>query len=70
MCELLRRLSNAVGNQTSGASTSTHTTQDSVTPNSKVHAAEVNRTSQSISTTISLLSTLCRGSPSITHVNA
>jgi E3 ubiquitin-protein ligase HECTD1 len=32
-------------------------------------ASDTNRSSQSIATTISLLSTLCRGSPSITHVS-
>lgn len=67
--ELLKRLSNAAGQ--SAPSTSTGSTQESaaasVTPKSQ--AAPESRSVQSISTTISLLSTLCRGSPTITHVN-
>ncbi|XP_050321307.1 E3 ubiquitin-protein ligase Ufd4 isoform X1 [Bactrocera neohumeralis] len=65
---------------TTGASTSTTTTgsgsnNDSIssvttttaTQNKPTATSDPSRTSQSISTTISLLSTLCRGSPSITH---
>lgn len=36
-------------------------------PAAKAQSSDANRCSQSISTTISLLSTLCRGSPTITH---
>lgn len=68
--ELLKRLSNAAGQ--SAPSTSTGSTQESaaaaVTPKSQT-APENGRSVQSISTTISLLSTLCRGSPTITHVS-
>lgn len=69
--ELLKRLSNAAG-QTTAPSTSTAGPQETpntaaVTPKSQP-APENGRSVQSISTTISLLSTLCRGSPTITHV--
>ncbi|XP_058814287.1 E3 ubiquitin-protein ligase Ufd4 isoform X4 [Topomyia yanbarensis] len=81
--ELLNRLSNAAGTQTAtgnaGSSSaptpaSQSNSQDaaptpqlsSSAPKSQ-GAAEAGRSSQSIATTISLLSTLCRGSPSITH---
>lgn len=82
--ELLKRLSNAAGQSTvatSGASaeeSAAATTTDTaaaaalapppapVTPKSQT--VPEGRSVQSISTTISLLSTLCRGSPSITHV--
>lgn len=74
MKELLKRLSNAAGQ--TAPSTSAGNTQDSaaaaaaapVTPKSQT-VPENGRSVQSISTTISLLSTLCRGSPSITHVS-
>lgn len=65
--ELLNRLSNAAGTQPT-TSSATHGPQDSVSPHPKSQSTEANRSSQSISTTISLLSTLCRGSPTITHV--
>ncbi|EAT40581.1 AAEL007705-PA [Aedes aegypti] len=81
--ELLNRLSNAAGPQTSaltaGASSNatpaaqvnsqetTGTVQLSSSAPKTQGAAEAGRSSQSIATTISLLSTLCRGSPSITH---
>ncbi|CAH1173687.1 unnamed protein product [Phaedon cochleariae] len=64
--ELLSRLSNAAGpaiasgtQSTPGKATSTNSTP-APTPDSKANAA-------SVSTIISLLSTLCRGSPTITH---
>lgn len=65
--ELLKRLGNAAGGaQTgSGSSSSNNDNTNAVTP--KTQPTDANRSSQSISTTISLLSTLCRGSPSITH---
>ncbi|XP_055683179.1 E3 ubiquitin-protein ligase Ufd4 isoform X4 [Lutzomyia longipalpis] len=66
--ELLNRLSNAAG-PVASTSTSGQTLQEgghaSAVPKSQ--AADTTRSSQSISTTISLLSTLCRGSPTITH---
>ncbi|XP_055309566.1 E3 ubiquitin-protein ligase Ufd4 isoform X3 [Sitodiplosis mosellana] len=66
--ELLKRLSNAAGQ--TAPSTSAGSTQESaaasLTPKSQT-VPENGRSVQSISTTISLLSTLCRGSPSITH---
>lgn len=68
--ELLKRLSNAAGQ--SVPSTSTATPPDlsaaPLTPKSQ-SAPENGRSVQSISTTISLLSTLCRGSPTITYVS-
>lgn len=69
VAELLNRLSNAAGPQP-GAS-SNHGTQEAAAAGShpKTQTTEANRSSQSISTTISLLSTLCRGSPTITHVS-
>lgn len=65
--ELLNRLSNAAGPQTV-PSTSTQDGTAAVSPHPKNQSTEANRSSQSISTTISLLSTLCRGSPTITYV--
>lgn len=69
--ELLNRLSNAAGQPAPSTSNSGGNQEASVTisPHSKAQATESGRTSQSISTTISLLSTLCRGSPTITHVS-
>lgn len=64
--ELLSRLSNAAGpiaasgTQTTPGKTQSTSNPTTVTPDSKANAA-------SVSTIISLLSTLCRGSPSITH---
>lgn len=70
VAELLNRLSNAAGPQTV-PSTSTHGAQDGTgtSPHPKTQTTETSRSSQSISTTISLLSTLCRGSPTITYVS-
>lgn len=75
--ELLNRLSNAAGAQAAPSSssasgsqettTTTNTTTTTLTPKSQ--APDAGRSIQSISTTISLLSTLCRGSPTITHVS-
>lgn len=67
VAELLNRLSNAAGPQTL-PSTSTQDGTAAVSPHPKNQTTETNRSSQSISTTISLLSTLCRGSPTITYV--
>lgn len=81
---MLKRLSNAAGQSapsTSAAGTqdapqeaaatasalSTSPAPAPVTPKSQT--VPESRSVQSISTTISLLSTLCRGSPSITHVS-
>ncbi|XP_038107081.1 E3 ubiquitin-protein ligase Ufd4 isoform X3 [Culex quinquefasciatus] len=51
----------------STTTTTTTTVQLSSSAPKTQGAAEAGRSSQSIATTISLLSTLCRGSPSITH---
>lgn len=81
VAELLSRLSNAAGPQAgtaagsistggSGGGTAHSTAADASAvagAHSKAQTSDANRSSQSISTTISLLSTLCRGSPSITH---
>lgn len=70
--ELLNRLSSAAGPQVA-VTVSQHGPQDSTATSAtttKAQPTETNRSSQSISTTISLLSTLCRGSPTITHVRA
>jgi len=65
--DLIFRLSNVAGPlpSTSGLNT---TSQDGQTGHAKPPATDANKSTQSISTTISLLSTLCRGSPTITHV--
>lgn len=60
------------GSQAQSTSTGPQSPQPTDVINNSPHPksqqpAEINRSSQSISTTISLLSTLCRGSPSITH---
>ncbi|XP_053697436.1 E3 ubiquitin-protein ligase Ufd4 isoform X2 [Sabethes cyaneus] len=81
--ELLNRLSNAAGAQNtalvagssgspnaanqSNSQEAASTAQLSSSAPKTQGAAEAGRSSQSIATTISLLSTLCRGSPSITH---
>lgn len=68
---LINRLSNAGGSV--GASTSSGSSQSQnklsvATPNApKTSVVDPNKSPQSIATTISLLSTLCRGSPSIAH---
>lgn len=71
--ELLNRLSNAAGAQatpsSSSASGSQETTTSTTLTTPKSQAPDAGRSIQSISTTISLLSTLCRGSPTITHVS-
>lgn len=68
--ELLNRLSNAAGPQQTGTASSSHGAQEGANQHAKTQTTDANRSSQSISTTISLLSTLCRGSPTITHVSA
>lgn len=66
--ELLNRLSNAagpavaIGNQGTPGKASSSTNASANLPDPKATAA-------SVSTIISLLSTLCRGSPAITHVS-
>ncbi|XP_055917431.1 E3 ubiquitin-protein ligase Ufd4 isoform X1 [Eupeodes corollae] len=68
--ELLKRLGNAAGNAQQGSSSTSTGHNDSlnaVTTTNKTQSTDATRSSQSISTTISLLSTLCRGSPTITH---
>ncbi|XP_070495105.1 E3 ubiquitin-protein ligase Ufd4 isoform X2 [Chironomus tepperi] len=68
---LIIRLSNAGGHQL--PSTSTGSTQNqkltvaSSSTTQKTPNADANKSSQSIATTISLLSTLCRGSPTISY---
>lgn len=68
--QLISRLSNAAGSQSSSSgSTQTQnklTVGTSTTAPAK-QANDSNKSAQSIATTISLLSTLCRGSPTITH---
>ncbi len=68
MAELLNRLSNAAGPQQLPSTSAQDGTAAAVSPHPKNQTTETNRSSQSISTTISLLSTLCRGSPTITYV--
>uniref|UniRef100_A0A0A1XDB0 E3 ubiquitin-protein ligase n=1 Tax=Zeugodacus cucurbitae TaxID=28588 RepID=A0A0A1XDB0_ZEUCU len=55
------------GSSGNNDSISSVTTTTTTTQNKPTQTNDTSRTSQSISTTISLLSTLCRGSPSITH---
>ena len=68
---LITRLSNAGGAQIPGTSTAQSQNKLSVGATTAAavpkQANESNKSAQSIATTISLLSTLCRGSPSITH---
>lgn len=65
--ELLSRLSNAAG---PSVATGTQGTpgKASTTTNSTSNIPDPKATAASVSTIISLLSTLCRGSPTITHV--
>lgn len=70
--QLISRLSNAAGSQLSGTSGSHLQAQNKLTVGTSStvpvkHSVESNKSAQSIATTISLLSTLCRGSPTITH---
>ncbi|XP_046739533.1 E3 ubiquitin-protein ligase HECTD1 isoform X4 [Diprion similis] len=64
--ELLYRLSNAAGPGASAATTSSNTKTPPPSTTSTAPAPEP-KSCASVSTIISLLSTLCRGSPSITH---
>ncbi|KAL5281151.1 HECTD1 family protein [Megaselia abdita] len=61
--ELLKRLGNAAGGNTANSQNNDNQQSQQATNT----ASDTTRSSQSISTTISLLSTLCRGSPKITH---
>ena len=69
--QLINRLSNAAGPQLPSTSTGATQTQNKLTVGTTAapskQATDSNKSAQSIATTISLLSTLCRGSPSITH---
>lgn len=70
--QLISRLSNAAGPQLASTSGGNTQTQNKLTVGASAAAPpkqcnESNKSAQSIATTISLLSTLCRGSPSITH---
>lgn len=70
--QLISRLSNAAGSQLPGTSGSHLQAQNKLTVGTSStvpvkHSVESNKSAQSIATTISLLSTLCRGSPTITH---
>ncbi|GAB0092249.1 E3 ubiquitin-protein ligase Ufd4 [Sergentomyia squamirostris] len=65
--ELLNRLSNAAGPVASTSATGQNLQEGGGHAVPKSQASDTTRSSQSISTTISLLSTLCRGSPTITH---
>lgn len=64
--QLITRLSNAAGNQTQTQNNLTVTNTTSGAAATK-QSSDPNKSPQSIATTISLLSTLCRGSPTITH---
>ncbi|XP_076174502.1 ubiquitin fusion-degradation 4-like isoform X3 [Ptiloglossa arizonensis] len=65
--ELLHRLSNAAGPGTSIASTSGNPKTPPPSSTASTIPAPEAKSCASVSTIISLLSTLCRGSPSITH---
>lgn len=69
--QLINRLSNAAGPQLPSTSSGATQTQNKLTVGTTAapskQGTESNKSAQSIATTISLLSTLCRGSPSITH---
>ncbi|XP_063927928.1 E3 ubiquitin-protein ligase HECTD1 isoform X6 [Zophobas morio] len=64
--ELLSRLSNAAGPAVA-AGTQTTSGKASSTTNATATVPDAKATAASVSTIISLLSTLCRGSPAITH---
>lgn len=64
--ELLSRLSNAAG-PTAAAGTQSTPGKSSTASNAAATAPDSKATAASVSTIISLLSTLCRGSPTITH---
>lgn len=66
--ELLSRLSNAAGPSVATGSQSTPGKPSSTT-NATANIPDPKATAASVSTIISLLSTLCRGSPAITHVS-
>ncbi|KZC09014.1 E3 ubiquitin-protein ligase HECTD1, partial [Dufourea novaeangliae] len=65
--ELLHRLSNAAGSGTSIAATSGNPKTPPPSSTASTIPAPEAKSCASVSTIISLLSTLCRGSPSITH---
>ncbi|XP_034937703.1 E3 ubiquitin-protein ligase HECTD1 isoform X2 [Chelonus insularis] len=65
--ELLYRLSNAAGPGTSVATTSNNPKNPPISTTSSTIPVPESKSCASVSTIISLLSTLCRGSPSITH---
>lgn len=67
--ELLNRLSNVAGIQSVPSVSGGASQEGTASVTSKTQGIETGRSVQSISTTISLLSTLCRGSPTITHVS-
>lgn len=72
--ELLARLGNAAGNTSvaisSGPVSSSSSSQTLLVPSAQEHHhSEHQARSGSVGTVISLLSTLCRGSPTITHVS-
>lgn len=66
--ELLSRLSNAAGPSVA-TGTQNPTGKASSTTNATAAVPDAKATAASVSTIISLLSTLCRGSPAITHVS-
>lgn len=65
--ELLSRLSNAAGPSIASGTQGTPGKASSTT-NAAANMPDPKATAASVSTIISLLSTLCRGSPAITHV--
>lgn len=65
--ELLSRLSNAAGPAVATGTQNSSGKAPSTT-NATATAPDAKATAASVSTIISLLSTLCRGSPTITHV--
>lgn len=67
--ELLKRLSNAARTASNPSTSSANTSQEANAATLAPKTNDPSRSTQSISTTISLLSTLCRGSPTITHVS-
>lgn len=69
--QLITRLSNAAGTQLPSTSSGAVQTQNKLSVGTSnapsKQTSDSNKSAQSIATTISLLSTLCRGSPTITH---
>lgn len=66
--DLLARMSSSLGNSVNAANTASNSSAGASGVSSAGNTPSEGKNTASVSTIISLLSTLCRGSPSITHV--